>query len=193
MHTIVVKGHKLLFSSLLKNPLVRFVLIGSLLYLSLYFCYEFYINPHTNLDEWIINNLVSIAESILRLFGYSMTQYDPEPYMDRIGIAGSTGVFIGEPCDGFVLFTLFVAFITAFPGPLKHKLWFVPCGILLIHFINALRIIALVLIMRSHPDWLSFNHDYTFTIIVYSFVFLLWWIWINKFSPLSKNTLTAKS
>jgi hypothetical protein len=28
---------------------------------------------------------------------------------------------------------------------------------------------------------LNFNHDYTFYVIVYGWVFLLWWIWVKRF------------
>lgn len=175
----------------LKIPVVRFILVGTVMYLGMYFFYEFYINPNTNIDEYIIDNLVGIGDFVLRSIGYDLTTYEPEPFRNRIGIEGSLGVFIGEPCDGFILFALFLAFIVAYPGALKHKIWFIPLGILLIHLINALRVIALVLIMRKHPQWLSFNHDYTFTIIVYAFVFLLWWVWINKFSSSGKKLKTT--
>lgn len=172
---------------LLKNATVRFVLIGTFIYLGLYFLYELYIDPHTVLDEWIIESLVRLTEGMLHLFGFETTVYPEQEFLHRVGIAGFQGVFIGEPCNGFALFILFLAFIVAFPGPVKHKLWFIPAGIIAIHLINALRVTALVLIMRKYPDWLSFNHDYTFTIVVYSFVFFLWWIWINKLSPLKKK------
>jgi len=174
----------------LNIPAVRFILLGTILYLGWYALYEFYLNPSTNVDEYIIDNLVFISESGLKSLGYQLTQYELEIFQDRIGIAGSPGVFIGEPCDGFVLFALFVVFIIAFPGPIKHKFWFVVVGVVLIHLINALRIIALVIIMNNNPQWLAFNHDYTFTIVVYSFVFFLWWTWINKFSPLRKDSKT---
>ncbi len=166
-----------------KNPSVRFVLVGTALYLGLYLLYTFYIHPHTVLDEWIIHNLVQSSESVLKVFGYDLIQYPSTPYHNRLGILGSSGLYIGEPCDGFILFMLFLSFILAFPGPMKHKFWFIPVGIIAIHLINVLRIIALAIIVYYHPDWLSFNHDYTFTVIVYSFVFFLWWIWVNKFAP----------
>jgi exosortase/archaeosortase family protein len=55
-------------------------------------------------------------------------------------------------------------------------------GIIIIHFVNVLRITALAIIVKVNPDWLYFNHNYTFTIVVYSFVFLLWWIWAKKYA-----------
>lgn len=175
-----------MLSAFLKKPSLRFILVGSISYLGLFLLYEFYLNPHTFLDEQIINNLVIITEKALKSLSYATIEYSNGALQNRVGVTGSTGLFIGEPCNGFSLFILFLAFIVAFPGPVKHKIWFIPVGILLIHLINALRVIGLVLIVNKNPQWLSFNHDYTFTILVYSFVFLLWWIWINKFSPLSQ-------
>jgi hypothetical protein len=46
-------------------------------------------------------------------------------------------------------------------------------------------------VVHWNENWLSFNHDYTFTLIVYSFVFLLWWIWVNKFSGVGKKQTAA--
>lgn len=171
----------------LKNPFFRFILVGTGLYLSWYLLYEYYLNPHTNLDEYIINSLVNISEWVLRFFGYDIISYEEQLFRNRIGIAGTLGVLIGEPCDGFVLFALFFSFIMAFPGSVKHKFWYIPVGLIFIHLINAVRVAALAIIVSVNQNWLSFNHDYTFTVIVYGFVFLLWWIWVNKFSPLRKQ------
>lgn len=151
--------------------------------------YEYYLNPHTLTDEYIIDNLADISKGILNFFGYEVTTEEGTVlgFRKYIGITGFMKLYIGAPCDGFTLFILFFSFIVAFPGSAIHKIWYIPAGLLLIHLINALRVVALVLIVKANPEWLSFNHDYTFTILVYAFVFLLWWIWVNKFSPLKKQ------
>jgi hypothetical protein len=46
---------------------------------------------------------------------------------------------------------------------------------------------ALAIIVDINPEWLDFNHDYTFTILVYAAVFALWYLWIEKFSPLKRK------
>jgi len=101
-----------------------------------------------------------------------------------IGIDGTHGLWIGDPCNGLTLFALFTGFIIAYPGPLKKKLWFIPVGIIAIHFINIIRIVALSLIVYYFPDpeVLDFNHTYTFTLLVYGFVFSLWYVWAGKLS-----------
>lgn len=159
--------------------------------MSLYFLYEIYLSSHTNLDEYIIHNLILLTEKALSIFHIPLIQYSEETFKSRVGIQGSTGLFIGKPCNGYALFSLFIAFIIAFPGSIKHKLWFIPCGLVAIHVINAFRVIALVIIVNKKPEWLEFNHDYTFTILVYAFVFVLWWTWINYFSPLKAKSSNA--
>lgn len=37
------------------------------------------------------------------------------------------------------------------------------------------------------PQYLNFNHTYTFTFIAYSVVFGLWILWVNKFSDTKKR------
>ena len=63
-----------------------------------------------------------------------------------------------------------------------HKLIFIPIGILIVHGLNLLRLVALALIVVYHPDSLQFNHKYTFTILVYVCIFFLWMIWVKKFA-----------
>jgi exosortase/archaeosortase family protein len=48
--------------------------------------------------------------------------------------------------------------------------------------LNVLRVVALAIIAKYCPQYLNFNHTYTFTFVIYSFIFLLWIIWVNKFS-----------
>ncbi len=175
----------------LKNPLVRFIFVGTVLYLAWYIFYEFYLKIHTSFDDIVINNLVYITKKLMTLLGFSLVSFSENMYQDVIQIDGSLGVTIGAPCDGIVLLALFTVFILAFPGPWKHKVWFLPLGLIAIHLINVLRIVALAIIVDMNPAWLDFNHDYTFTILVYAFVFYLWYIWVNKFSPL-KNDNNAK-
>ena len=67
-------------------------------------------------------------------------------------------------------------------GRLKDKLWFVPLGFLGILVLNIIRIIALSMIYYHKPQYLDFNHKYTFVIIVYGAIFGLWVLWVNKFA-----------
>ncbi len=170
------------------GPLIKFLVVGVFLYLSWYSLYEFVLKPHTQLDEWAVENLVWFTEGSLELVGFELWERLPDDAPNKVGIAGTVQpITIGAPCDGIILWALFTVFIIAFPGPIRHKMWYFPVGIILIHLINVARITALAIIMRYHPEQFQFNHDYTFTIVVYSFVFLLWYLWVTKFSPLANT------
>lgn len=168
--------------SIFSNPFSRFLIVSTTLYLSWYFFYEFYLKENALLDEWVINSLVNLGEGLLQLLGYEITPYNDPSYRIHFGVAGSNGVTIGAPCDGIVLFALFTVFIISYPGPIKHKLWYLPLGLIVIHLMNVLRVTGLALIVHHKQSWFDFNHDYTFTLVVYAVVFGLWWWWIMKFS-----------
>ncbi|MFN5621841.1 MAG: exosortase X [Flavobacteriales bacterium] len=173
----------------LNNQLVRFVVTGSLLYIGWLLLYEFYLHPHTGFDAVIIRSLVVSTEVVLQTAGYSLSDYNNIPHaaQQHVGIEGSGGLTVGAPCDGVVLYVLFICFIAAFPGPLKHKAWYLPLGTLSVFAVNVLRIASLAVIVYVNPEWLAFNHDYTFTLLVYSYVFALWMLWVKKFSTLGER------
>ena len=111
------------------------------------------------------------------------TYPQPATHRDRVGVAGHAGVQIGAPCDGVALFALFAIFILAFPGPILRKAWFIPAGIALLHLANVVRVIVLARIQATSPEWLEFNHDYTFTVLIYGLVFALWYFWTALARP----------
>ncbi len=182
-----------MISKLKENPLLSFLVVGASAYLGWYILYEFVLRPHSSLDEWVVDYIVGGTENVLSILGYELRIFDDGLWRNHVGIAGSPGVTIGAPCDGIILFALFSIFIIAYPGPLKHKAWFIPAGIVAIHWINVFRVAALAVIVHFRPDLLDFNHDYTFTIIVYAFVFLLWYIWVQKFAPLGQKKHQSES
>jgi len=170
---------------LFKNPLFLFLLKAIGLYLLWLFLYDRWLHPQGNADLFVIDQIVWLAGSLLELMGFELSGANPLlGGLRTIGIGGSDGVWIGDLCNGLTLFGLFTGFVLAFPGPWKTKLWYIPLGILLIHLANVVRVMALVVVERFYPESLDFNHTYTFTILVYSLVFLLWYTWAKKFSGL---------
>lgn len=159
----------------------RFIVLAALLYLSWYFLYEVYILPWGKLDRLVIDNLILLAAFVLRSFGYDLIPTPPEDVSIRtIGVDGTHGLWIGDPCNGLTLFALFSIFVLAYPGPIRKKAWFIPLGLISIHFLNVLRVVALSIIVTYDYAYLDFNHTYTFSIIVYSYVFFLWYLWAGK-------------
>ena len=159
---------------------VLFVVKLLALYLILQGFYDYILSPYTGVDSWLIGSIISTAEWGLTSLGYElMPNYGIYQY--HMGIAGTSGVVIGNPCDGLSLFILYTAFVIVFKGKWWMKLLFIVPGILLIHFLNVGRVMALALIVKYYPDTLDFHHSYTFTLFVYACIFGLWMLRIKYF------------
>ncbi len=176
-----------MLTALKQNRFLKFLFLSSLTYTILYFFYEFVIKKYTNLDQAFIRVIINWSDALLHLLGYKTFKVLGDTEFQSVGIDGSEGVWVGAACNAVTLFFLFAVFILAYPGHQKSKLWYVPLGIFTIHVINILRVMALALIAFYHPNWLDFNHTYTFTFLVYGLIFLLWIIWVNKFANKTSN------
>ncbi len=164
--------------SFLKNPVVKFLLLVFSLYFAWFLIYDLWLHPDERLDLMVIDLTVLLSKNILELFGYVVYTG-----ADRlIGIDGASGLWIGDNCNGIALFALFSWFIIAYKGKAKYKLIFIPLGIITIQLLNVLRVVALAILDTHSRSWTEFNHTYTFTIIIYGYIFLLWMTWVNRFS-----------
>ena len=169
---------------LFDEPIAKFLAFGLVLYLSWLALYEWWIHPMEWVDKAVVNNTLSNSQKMLVWMGYVV-----ERSGDRfVGIQGTPGLLMGDSCNGISLFALFGIFIIAFPGKIISKIIFIPAGILIIHFLNVLRVVVLSIIETHSYEWTEFNHTYTFTLIIYACIFLMWILWVNKFSGLRKNT-----
>lgn len=174
-----------------RDPVVRFVLTAGALFMAWYFLYEFVLHPDGRFDRWLIESLVALSGGLLELLGYELL---PETGRDMgyrtVGVQGGYPLWIGDPCNGASVFAVFLIFLVAYRGVNKHLWWFAPLGLISIHLINVLRIVALVLVAKRNYELLTFNHDYTFQVIVYGWVFLLWYLWVKR-SPKSPTPRVA--
>ncbi|MCX6313047.1 MAG: archaeosortase/exosortase family protein [Bacteroidetes bacterium] len=151
------------------------------IYLGWMMLYEWLIHPWGKLDTLVINDSSNWTLFILKKLNFH-TFLGNNPTIRTIGIDGTHGLWIGDPCNGLTLFALFTSFILAYPGSWKNKLWFIPVGITAIYTMNIIRLTVLCIIVLKKPLWLEFNHTYLFQVLMYGFIFMLWYIWINKFS-----------
>lgn len=148
------------------------------LFLLLHGIYEYLISPYTSLDGWLIDLIMSQAEWAIDFLGYQLLEPN-SIYENHFGVLGSSGVVIGNPCDGLSLFILFTSFLIVFKGKIWLKSLFIILGITIIHFLNVARVLALALIVVYSPESLDFHHKYTFTLFVYLCIFLMWYYRIN--------------
>ncbi|RZL09466.1 MAG: hypothetical protein EOO62_14035, partial [Hymenobacter sp.] len=151
-------------------------------YLLWFVGYQHYLAADGRLDAALTHNLATASAAGLRWLGYAATVTGSrnEPL---VSLWGQPAVLIGNPCNGLVLYALFSGFILAFPGAGRRKWWFIPLGIGLIYGLNILRIIGLCLNSYYAHDSLEFNHHYTFVIVVYAGIFVLWMWWVTRLAP----------
>lgn len=160
------------------HPARRFLLLLAGLYGLWALGYDGLLGPDHRLDQALSANLAAAAAAVLRLAGWAAS---PAPTNARLLVLGSQpAVVVGDPCNGLLLYALFAGFVLAFPGPGRHKLWFVPLGIFIIYVLNVGRVALLAL---NHLYWhatVEFNHHYTFTLVVYGAIGALWMGWARR-------------
>ncbi|AYA37504.1 hypothetical protein D3Y59_10870 [Hymenobacter oligotrophus] len=161
------------------QQLIRFALSGAALYLLWFFGYELWLKPAGKLDEALSLNLAQVSAAVLRAVSI------PAAAAGRLVlVAGKPAVWVGNPCNGQVLYALFAGFILAFPGGgWRRKLPFMALGMAAIYVLNIVRVGALTLNHLYSRGTVDFNHHYTFTFVVYSCIFLLWMWWVRRFAP----------
>jgi exosortase family protein XrtF len=166
------------------------VFLGSffLAYIGLTILYQTYLGSFgPNQIDSITTMVAHNTEQILQLFG-----------ADAKAVEAKSSLFIGllynqkyvariiEGCNAMSVIILFVAFIVAFSGKLKPTLMYVFGGSIFIYILNVLRIVLLCILLYRFPKQEHFLHGVLFPLFIYSVVFILWVIWVNKFSKYAK-------
>jgi exosortase family protein XrtF len=105
----------------------------------------------------------------------------------RFLLNGKSMVRIVEGCNAVSVMILFTAFIIAFSGTLKKTSLYILAGIFIIHILNIARIAFLVLCVYYYPQYKGFMHDIFFPLFIYGVVFVLWVVWVTKFSGNAKR------
>ena len=166
-----------------QKELIRFLALAMLLLVTWVLISAFFPSIIGNLHYYIIKPQAEISAYILRLFGYVVEEnYLVNACEAQLVFTGHGSIYIGSGCSGLELFLLFFGFILLMKGRLKDKLWFIPLGFLGILILNIIRITGLSMIYFHHPNYLDFNHKFTFVVIVYGAIFGLWILWVNKYA-----------
>lgn len=97
-------------------------------------------------------------------------------------------IAVNSSCSGFKQMLQFGLLMLVFPGPWKHKLWYIPMGIIIMHLTNLFRITGLSVIVVNWPEYWDFSHDYLFRPFFYVVIFSLWVIWVERFRGRVKKT-----
>lgn len=102
--------------------------------------------------------------------------------------ANSGYIAVNSGCSGFKPMLQFMLLMMIYPGPWRHKLWFIPMGLFIVHLTNLFRITGLSVVIVQWPDYWDFSHDYMFRPFFYVVIFSLWVWWVERFRPVTKKT-----
>ena len=146
--------------------------------------YQQYLNGFEENQIDSVTRMVSEnTEQVLLLFtdGSSIEESTTQPYM-KLFFNEKYVARIVEGCNAISVIILFISFVVAFSGRLQTTLLFIFGGSLLIYALNVLRIAALSALIFYFPKQESLLHEVLFPLYIYGVVFILWLIWVRKFS-----------
>lgn len=128
------------------------------------------------------------TQDLLNVIGYN-TEIEPhpnEPSMKLI-VKGKYLARVIEGCNSVSIIILFVSFIIAFSGKFKETMIFALTGSVLIYVVNLVRIVILSIGLYHYPWRKDILHHVIFPAIIYGMVFLLWMLWVNRFSEIKRR------
>ena len=155
-------------------------------YLILTYIYQTYLNRFDSANAEVDSFTKLVAkqsETVLSWFdskSYSMPHLT-EPSV-KLFYKGKYISRIIEGCNALSVIILFVSFVVAFTGKFKQTGLFIVFGTVLIHVLNIGRIALLCVALYNFPQYEHVLHGVIFPLVIYGIVFLLWVIWVNKYS-----------
>jgi exosortase/archaeosortase family protein len=103
---------------------------------------------------------------------------------------GFVSVMIAPECASLKQWFHWLFLMLIFPGPWKHKAWYIPAGLVIIEWTNVVRICGILLMQRQWPGPNTFHiaHDYVFKVFFYLVIFLMWVLWVELFKNGKRKT-----
>lgn len=91
-------------------------------------------------------------------------------------------ITVNESCSGFKQDYQLLGLFLLYPGPWKHKLWFIPASFIVMHLTNIFRIAILTGILNYLPQQWDMWHEWVMRPFYYVVIFGIWVIWQEGFS-----------
>lgn len=172
------------------KPFFSFLLKFLLFYVVFTSIYMFYLNQYDASKfevDWVTQKVSHHTVSLIQFFGGNSSVF-PNEFESSMKIIFNNKYLgrIIEGCNGISIIVLFSAFVFAFSSGLKKTFWFIFLGIGVIYVLNIVRIALLIYALYYYPENEVLLHGTIFPLFIYGVVFLLWVLWITKFSDYVK-------
>jgi len=143
--------------------------------------------------DWLAIQVYRESKWVLELFNVNVTAFDQLNIGGHLRknvfyYANNNGyVAVNSSCSGLKQFYQWFFLMMLFPGQWKHKVWFIPMGLVIIHLVNVFRIITMVIVTIYLSQYWDFIHDWVMRPFFYVVMFTLWVWWNEKYHLKSKN------
>lgn len=169
---------------------IRFIVIFLTVYSVLTIDYYYYLNFSDGTKfypDYLTHLVAKQTNTLLNGVGYeaNVLPHPNEPSM-KVIINGKYVARIIEGCNAMSIIIMFLSFIIAFAGKFKTTLMYCLAGSIIIYAFNLIRIVILTIGLYHYPWQREILHTVIFPLLIYGTVFLLWMIWVNRFSKTKK-------
>ena len=139
--------------------------------------YNPYLSEHLNYIQGLRTALIVCSANILKLMGYTIMNTDTQ-------ILALNGIpcNINYSCLGLGVMSFWVAFVIAFPKPLKEKVVFMIYGLIAINVLNVVRFVSLISLTVEIPNgrkYFEYQHD-AFNYSIYLILFTMIYFWVKN-------------
>ena len=161
---------------------IREVFWFAVITLAIHYAYRFWAN---SLFFWPIKPWMNELQQVMSGWVFSQSTWVDRHILNiSFRISEQTMTFdngcwisINRSCAGDKQILQFLLLVLIYPGIWKRKLWYIPLGMVIIHFTNVLRIVLLSLVSISKPAWWHLAHDTALRGMFYLVILILWIIW----------------
>ena len=143
---------------------------------------------------WSVDMVYNQACWVLdHLFHVDITTINSSRTIAAINSNGDfSKVVIAPDCASLKQWMHWLFLMLLFPGPWKHKAWYIPAGLVIIEWTNVVRICGVLMMQVWWPNihihlfgndinTFQLAHDYVFKLFFYLIIFLMWVLWVEKF------------
>ena len=160
---------------------VRDVGLFIVITVGIHFCYRFWIS----VGYWPIGGMyervIGVMQGVVVRQSYWLIVHVVQPHTVLQGIVlwfpNQMGISINESCTGLKQMVQVLLLFLIYPGPWRHKVWFIPAGLVVIHFTNIVRIGMLAFAMNLNFPHIHFIHNEVLRGFFYVVIFGMWVVW----------------
>ena len=127
---------------------------------------------HRVMTGWVFNQSIWIDQHLLNISLQVSGQ--------TMNFDNGSWISINGSCSGDKQILQFALLLLIYPGAWKHKLWYIPLGMVIIHFTNVSRIVLLSLVSINKPEWWHIAHNTALRGMFYVVILILWIIWVER-------------